>query len=93
VAAAGSGGEEREETETTLKQKRNAMRSVSIQKANGLATYPWCRVPAKVLTSTMVTIQNEGFVNNSNMAVALETTTSSKQSRSATKCALKTTSS
>ena len=25
----------REETETTLKQKRNAMRSVSIQKANG----------------------------------------------------------
>ena len=36
-----------------------------------LATYRWCRVPAKVLTSTMVTIQNEGFVNNSNMAVAL----------------------
>ena len=36
-----------------------------------LATYPWCRDPAKALTSTMVTIQNEGFVNNSNMAVAL----------------------
>jgi hypothetical protein len=92
-AAAGSGGEEREETGTTLRQRRNAMKSVFIQKTKKLATYQWYRDLAKAHISTMVTTVSEGSVNNLSTGAVSEITTSSRQSRSVMKCVLKMTSS